>query len=135
MTSISAITANPYPVAAPKAAVDGHDETGAGKLQSMDDTSGTDGQELRVNSPDASIDAVKASGNSIEELEKQIEQTQEMLAQQQAQLADMQKSQASDEQKAMQAMEMQTQIAVTSSNLLALQAALLQAIFGIDVHA
>ena len=66
---------------------------------------------------------------------KQIEQTQKTLTEQQAQLANVQKGQASDEQKAQQVMEVQAQIAVTNSTLQVLQAALLQAMFSVDVHA
>lgn len=50
-------------------------------------------------------------------------------------MASVEKGQASDEQKVQQVMEIQTQIAVTNSTLQVLQAALLQAMFSVDVHA
>lgn len=92
-------------------------------------------KELRVNSAGASIDAVRSGGDPVRQLQKQIEQTQKILEQQQAQLTSTEKGQASDEQKAQQVMEIQAQIAVTNSTLQVLQAALLQAMFSVDVHA
>lgn len=58
-----------------------------------------------------------------------------MLAEQQAQLASSERGNASAEQKAQQVMEIQTQIAVTASNIQVLQATLLQAMLSVDVHA
>jgi len=135
MTGISAIPANPYPVAEPKAAVGESDETVAAELEPMGETAGQDRQELRVNSSSANIDAAMGGGSTVEQLQKQIEQTQKMLDGQQAQMASVARGQATDEQKAQQAMEIQTQIAVTNSTLMGLQAALLQALFSVDVHA
>lgn len=50
-------------------------------------------------------------------------------------MAGAEKGQACEEQKAQQVMEIQAQIAVTSSTLQVLQAALLQAMLSVDVHA
>ncbi|KAF0864974.1 hypothetical protein [Pseudomonas sp. LD120] len=133
MTIINANAVNPYPLSAPKVVTREAEDTSplAPAAQGKD---GED-KELRVNSADASIDAVRGGGDPVAQLQKQIEQTQKILEQQQAQLASTQKGQASDEQKAQQMMEIQTQIAVTSSTLQVLQAALLQAMFSVDVHA
>ncbi|MCE4058168.1 hypothetical protein [Pseudomonas sp. Au-Pse12] len=130
MTTITANIVNPYPLSAPKAA--SAEAEGTNPLAPVDESQD---KELRVNSGDASIDAITAGGDPVKALQKQIEQTQKILTEQQAQLANVQKGQASDEQKAQQMMEVQAQIAVTNSTLQVLQAALLQAMFSVDVHA
>ncbi|MFS1289323.1 hypothetical protein ACLRDI_16560 [Pseudomonas piscis] len=135
MTSINANTVNPYPPVAPKVRLSGAEDTAASRLAPAARIEQDEDKELRVNSADAGIDAVKDGGDPVKQLQKQIEQTQKILEQQQAQLASTEKSQASDDQKAQQVMELQAQIAQTSSTLQVLQAALLQAMFSVDVHA
>ncbi|WP_207815880.1 hypothetical protein [Pseudomonas sp. 50_B] len=135
MTTINANVVNPYPLSAPKAKTGEAEDTSTSPLAPVAENKDAEDQELRVNSADASIDAVKGGGDPVKQLQKQIEQTQKILAQQQAQLAGVEKGQASDEQKVQQVMEIQTQIAVTNSTLQVLQAALLQAMFSVDVHA
>lgn len=133
MTTINANAVNPYPLSAPKV-VTGEAEDASPLAPAVQSKEGED-KELRVNSAGASIDAVRSGGDPVRQLQKQIEQTQKILEQQQAQLASTEKGQASDEQKAQQVMEIQAQIAVTNSTLQVLQAALLQAMFSVDVHA
>lgn len=135
MTTITATIVNPYPLSAPKTASTEAEGNGASPLAPVDESKDGQDKELRVNSGDANIDAVKAGGDPVKALQKQIEQTQKTLTEQQAQMANVQKGQASDEQKAQQVMEVQAQIAVTNSTLQVLQAALLQAMFSVDVHA
>ena len=135
MTTITATIVNPYPLSAPKTASTEAEGNSASPLAPVDDSKDGQDKELRVNSGEANIDAVKAGGDPVKALQKQIEQTQKTLTEQQAQLANVQKGQASDEQKAQQVMEVQAQIAVTNSTLQVLQAALLQAMFSVDVHA
>lgn len=133
MTTINANAVNPYPLSAPTVVTGAAEDTSplAPAVQGKD---GED-KELRVNSAGAGIDAVQGGGDPVQQLQKQIEQTQKILQQQQAQLASTEKGQASDEQKAQQVMEIQAQIAVTNSTLQVLQAALLQAMFSVNVHA
>nr|BFD44099.1 hypothetical protein FFPRI1PSEUD_55980 [Pseudomonas sp. FFPRI_1] len=136
MTTINAVAINPYPLATSKAATAAADDTDSSPLAPVSESKDKDSKELRVNSADASIDAVKSGGDPVKALQKQIEQTQKLLAQQQQQLASIEKGQqATDEQKAQQVMEMQAQITTTSTTLQVLQAALLQAMFSVDVHA
>ncbi|MGZ0782577.1 hypothetical protein ACXM5X_06395 [Pseudomonas saponiphila] len=133
MTTITASIANPYPLSAPKTA--SAEAEGSSPLAPAKESQDGQGKELRVDAGDANIDAVTAGGDQVKALQKQIEQTQKTLTEQQAQLANVQKGQASDQQKAQQMMEVQAQIAVTNSTLQVLQAALVQAMFSVDVHA
>jgi hypothetical protein len=130
MINVSTITINSYAVSSPNVATGKPDER---KLVPVDDATDEDGK-LRVNSAGANIDSVGGASDPISMLKKQIEAAQKLLAEQQAQLANAQKIQ-NDEQRAAQVMEIQNQIAVTSSNLQVLQAALLQAMFSVDTHA
>ncbi len=130
MINVSTITINAYAVSSPNVATGQSDER---KLVPVEDATGEDGK-LRVNSAGANIDSVGSASDPVTVLKKQIEETQKMLAEQQAQLVSAQKSQ-DNEQEAQQVMEIQNQIAVTSSNLQVLQAALLQAMFSVDTHA
>ncbi|EJN29649.1 MULTISPECIES: hypothetical protein [unclassified Pseudomonas] len=132
MTSISATTVNPYPVTPSKVSIRDPQELAVNPLNTTD--ANGDG-ELRVNSAGANIASVGDAGSPIEALKKQIAEAQKLLAEQKAQLASTQRSQASPEQKAQQMMEMQTQIAVTASNIQVLQATLLQAMLSVDTHA
>ncbi|MCQ6257339.1 hypothetical protein [Pseudomonas sp. Q11] len=138
MTSISATTVNPYPLSAPKVSIKGaEDEAAISPAVSADDSDDKD-QQLKVDTSGANIAGAPASGSGdvIEQLKKQIEQTEKLLAEQQAQLARVQKSQANQEQKAQETMAIQTQIMATQATLQTLQAALLQAMtVSIDTHA
>src|SRR3546814_735736 len=138
MTSISATTVNPYPLSAPKVSIKGAEDEAAVSPAVSTDASDDKDQQLKVETSGANIDGAPASGSGdvIEQLKKQIEQTEKLLAEQQAQLARVQKSQANQEQKAQEAMAIQTQIMATQATLQTLQAALLQAMtVSIDTHA
>jgi len=133
MNPISSVSINTYAVASPNVITGEDDKVGSSLVIPVDEPSA--GDELRVDSPNANIEAVEGQSDPIKALKKQIAETQKMLAEQQAQLANAQKGAASDEQKAQEVMQLQAQIAVTASNLQVLQAALLQAMFSVDVHA
>ncbi|TNB77712.1 hypothetical protein FHJ31_26970 [Pseudomonas sp. Fig-3] len=138
MTSISAITVNPYPLSAPKVSIKGAEDVAAVSPAVSTDASEDKDRQLKVDTSGANIGGAPASGSGdvIEQLKKQIEQTEKLLAEQQAQLARVQKSQANQEQKAQEAMAIQTQIMATQATLQTLQAALLQAMtISIDTHA
>ncbi|WP_109512612.1 hypothetical protein [Pseudomonas ovata] len=80
-------------------------------------------------------EASKSSGGSpkeqmIEQIKKQIEDTQEMLEKLREQLAAVQKGSADDDTKAQQSMAIQSQIIAASANLQTLQASLLELIGG-----
>ena len=137
MAGIGVTAVNPYPLSAPKVLISGTDPsaTNSTALAPVKGEAGEDSKELRVNSAGASIDSVKGGGDPIEELKKQIEQTQRMLAQQQQELTSAQRGQGTDEQKAQRVMAIQAQITATSTTLQTLQAALLQAMSSVDVHA
>lgn len=138
MTSISAATVNPYPLSAPKVSIKGAEDEAAVSPAVSTDASEDKDRQVKVDTSGANIAGAPASGSGdvIEQLKKQIEQTEKLLAEQQAQLARVQKSQANQEQKAQQAMAIQTQIMATQATLQTLQAALLQAMtISIDTHA
>jgi vacuolar-type H+-ATPase subunit I/STV1 len=138
MTSISATTVNPYPLSAPKVSIRGAEEEKAVSPVVSPDADEDKDKELKVDTSGANIAGVGGSNGSdiIEQLKKQIERTEKLLADQQAQLARVQKSRANEEQKAQQAMAIQTQIMGTQATLQTLQAALLQAMtVSIDTHA
>jgi vacuolar-type H+-ATPase subunit I/STV1 len=138
MTSISATTVNPYPLSAPKVSIRGAEEEKAVSPVVTPDSSEDEKKELKVDTSGANIAGVGGSNGSniIEQLKKQIERTEKLLADQQAQLARVQKSRGDEEQKAQQAMAIQTQIMGTQATLQTLQAALLQAMtVSIDTHA
>ncbi|SEP06988.1 hypothetical protein [Pseudomonas sp. NFACC39-1] len=138
MTSISAITVNPYPLSAPKVSIKGAEDEAAVSSAVSTDASADKDRQLKVDTSGANIAGAPASGSGdvIEQLKKQIEQTEKLLAEQQAQLARVQKSQANQEQKAQETMAIQTQIMATQATLQTLQAALLQAMtVSIDTHA
>jgi hypothetical protein len=138
MTSISATTVNPYPLSAPKVSIRGAEEEKAVSPVVSPDSGEEKEKELKVDTSGANIAGVGGSNGSdiIEQLKKQIERTEKLLADQQAQLARVQKSRANEEQKAQQAMAIQTQIMGTQATLQTLQAALLQAMtVSIDTHA
>ncbi|MBT2339397.1 MULTISPECIES: hypothetical protein [Pseudomonas] len=138
MTTISATSVNPYPLSAPTVRI-----KGAAEDTSVTSTAATDAgdkkeKSLKVDTSGANIAGAPTSGgvDIIEQLKKQIEQTEKLLAQQQAELARVQKSQASQDQKAQQAMAIQTQIMGTQAALQTLRASLLQAMtVGVDTHA
>ncbi|UZE24771.1 hypothetical protein LOY67_04970 [Pseudomonas sp. B21-056] len=133
MTTISATIASPYSISTPKVSIRGTDDTTAST-----DASGEKEKSLKVDTSGANVAGAPASKgvDVIEQIKKQIEQTEKLLAQQQAQLARVQKSQASEEQKAQQAMAIQTQIMGTQAALQTLRGALLQAMtVGVDTHA
>jgi hypothetical protein len=133
MTTISATSVNPYPMSTPKVSIKGTDDT-----TSSTDAGSEKDQSLKVDTSGANVAGAPASKgvDVIEQIKKQIEQTEKLLAQQQAQLARVQKSQASEEQKAQEAMAIQTQIMGTQAALQTLRAALLQAMAGsVDTHA
>lgn len=135
MTTISATTVNPYPMSAPKVSIKGTTEETA---DATTDAGSEKEKSLKVDTSGANVAGAPSSTgvDVIEQIKKQIEQTEKLLAQQQVQLARVQKSQASEEQKAQQAMAIQTQIMGTQAALQTLQAALLQAMtVGIDTHA
>ncbi|WLH34630.1 hypothetical protein PSH79_22275 [Pseudomonas sp. FP2196] len=132
MTSISATTVNPYPVTPSKVSIRDPQEQATNPLNATDAT-GDD--QLRVNASGANINSVGDAGSPIEALKKQIAEAQKLLAEQQAQLASTERSNTSAEQKVQQVMEIQTQIAVTASNIQVLQATLLQAMMSVDTHA
>ena len=139
MTSISATTVNPYPLSAPKVSIRGAEEEKAVSPVALADSSEDKDKKLAVDTSGANIagaGASSGSGDVIEQLKKQIEQTEKLLAEQQAQLARVQKSRADEEQKAQETMAIQTQIMATQATLQTLQAALLQAMtISIDTHA
>ncbi|WPN64544.1 hypothetical protein QMK47_06020 [Pseudomonas sp. P9_35] len=138
MTSISATTVNPYPLSAPKVSIRGAEEEKAVSPVASTDSSEDKDKKLEVDTSGANVAGAgaEAGGDIIEQLKKQIEQAEKLLAQQQAQLARVQKSQASEEQKAQQAMALQTQIMGTQATLQTLRASLLQAMtISIDTHA
>ncbi|MCG6573988.1 hypothetical protein EGM97_04615 [Pseudomonas sp. AF32] len=134
MTTISATIASPYSMSTPKVSIKGttDDTTASTEAGSEKEAS------LKVDTSGANVAGAPASKgvDVIEQIKKQIEQTEKLLAQQQAQLARVQKSQASEEQKAQQAMAIQTQIMGTQAALQTLRGALLQAMtVGVDTHA
>lgn len=139
MTSISATTVNPYPLSAPKVSIRGAEEEKAVSPVTSTDGSEDKSKKLEVDTSGANIAGAGGSSGSsdvIEQLKKQIEQTEKLLAEQQAQLARVQKSRADEEQKAQETMAIQTQIMATQATLQTLQAALLQAMtVSIDTHA
>lgn len=139
MTSISATTVNPYPLSAPKVSIRGAEEEKAVSPVTSTDSSEDKDKALKVDTSGANIAGAggsSGSGDVIEQLKKQIERTEKLLAEQQAQLARVQKSQADQEQKSQEAMAIQTQIMATQATLQTLQAALLQAMtVSIDTHA
>ncbi|NUT81865.1 MULTISPECIES: hypothetical protein [Pseudomonas] len=139
MTSISATTVNPYPSSAPKVSIRGAEEEKAASPVASTDSSEDKDKKLEVDTSGANIAGAGGSSGSsdvIEQLKKQIEQTEKLLAEQQAQLARVQKSRADEEQKAQETMAIQTQIMATQATLQTLQAALLQAMtVSIDTHA
>lgn len=139
MTSISATTVNPYPLSAPKVSIRGAEEEKTVSPVTSTDGSEDKSKKLEVDTGGANIAGAGGSSGSsdvIEQLKKQIEQTEKLLAEQQAQLARVQKSRADEEQKAQETMAMQTQIMATQATLQTLQAALLQAMtVSIDTHA
>ena len=138
MTSISATTVNPYPLSAPKVSIRGAEEEKAASPAVSADSGEDKDKTLKVDTGGANIEGVGGSNGSnvIEQLKKQIERTEKLLAEQQAQLARVQKSQGDQEQKAQEAMAIQTQIMATQATLQTLQAALLQAMtVSIDTHA
>ncbi|AEV61059.1 hypothetical protein [Pseudomonas ogarae] len=139
MTSISATTVNPYPLSAPKVSIRGAEEEKAVSPVTSTDGSEDKSKTLEVDTSGANIAGAGGSSGSsdvIEQLKKQIEQTEKLLAEQQAQLARVQKSRADEEQKAQETMAIQTQIMATQATLQTLQAALLQAMtVSIDTHA
>jgi len=139
MTSISATTVNPYSLSAPKVSIRGAEEEKAVSPVASTDSSEDKDKKLAVDTSGANIAGAggsSGSGDVIEQLKKQIEQTEKLLAEQQAQLARVQKSRADEEQKAQETMAIQTQIMATQATLQTLQAALLQAMtISIDTHA
>lgn len=130
MINVNNITINSHIVSSPNVVTGKSDES---TLVPVADKLDEDGK-LRVNSAGANIDSVGGASDPIAALKKQIEEAKKLLAEQQAQLARAQKSQET-ELKAQEVMAIQNQIAVTSSNLQVLQAALLQAMFSVDTHA
>ncbi|WP_434650061.1 hypothetical protein [Pseudomonas sp. D1-2] len=139
MTSISATTVNPYPLSAPTVTIRGAEEDRAVSPVTPTETAEDKDKPLKVDTSGANIAGAggsSASSDVIEQLKKQIERTEKLLADQQAQLARVQKSQADQAQKSQQAMAIQTQIMATQATLQTLQAALLQAMtISIDTHA
>jgi septal ring factor EnvC (AmiA/AmiB activator) len=139
MTSISATTVNPYPLSAPKVSIRGAEEEKAVSPVTPTDSNEDKDKALEVDTSGANIAGAGGSSGAsdvIEQLKKQIERTEKLLAEQQAQLARVQKSQADQEQKSQEAMAIQTQIMATQATLQTLQAALLQAMtVSIDTHA
>ncbi|MDR6957294.1 hypothetical protein J2W43_001270 [Pseudomonas brassicacearum] len=138
MTSISATTVNPYPLSAPKVSIKGAQEEQALSPISSPETGDDKDKTLQVDTRGANVAGAPSSGagDIIEQLKKQIEQAEKLLAQQQAQLARVQKSQANEELKAQQAMAIQTQVMGTQAMLQTLRASLLQAMtVSVDTHA
>ncbi|UZE19043.1 hypothetical protein LOY70_05435 [Pseudomonas sp. B21-054] len=138
MTSINATTVNPYPLSAPKVSIKGAQEEQALSPVSSTETGDDKDKTLQVDTRGANVAGAPSSGSGdiIEQLKKQIEQAEKLLAQQQAQLARVQKSQANEELKAQQAMAIQTQIMGTQAMLQTLRASLLQAMtVSVDTHA
>ncbi|AOE64060.1 hypothetical protein LOY64_05715 [Pseudomonas corrugata] len=138
MTTISATTVNPYPLSAPKVRIGGAAEETTATSPASTDAGDEKEQSLKVDTSGANIAGAPAAGgvDTVEQLKKQIEQAEKLLAQQQAELARVQKSQASEEQKIQQAMAIQTQIMGTQAALQSLRASLLQAMAGsVDTHA
>ncbi|WP_335943412.1 hypothetical protein [Pseudomonas sp. G166] len=138
MTSISATTVNPYPMSASKVSIKGAEEEKTVSPVAATETDDDKDKTLQVDTRGANVAGAgaEAGDSTIEQLKKQIEQAEKLLAQQQAQLARVQKSQASEEQKAQQAMALQTQIMGTQATLQTLRASLLQAMtVSIDTHA
>ncbi|BBP61369.1 hypothetical protein [Pseudomonas sp. St316] len=138
MTTISATTINPYPLSAPTTRIKGADEDTTATTTASTDAGDEKGKSLKVDTSGANVAGAPSSGgiDIVEQLKKQIEQTEKLLAQQQAELARVQKSQASAEQKAQQTMAIQTQIMGTQAALQTLRASLLQAMTtSIDTHA
>ncbi|OAB51293.1 hypothetical protein [Pseudomonas thivervalensis] len=138
MTSISATTINPYLSSAPKVSIRGAEEEKAVSPVTSTETGEDKDKKLEADTGGASIAGVGGSSGSdvIEQLKKQIERTEKLLAEQQAQLAQVQQSRADEEQKAQETTAIQIQIMATQATLQTLQAALLQAItVSIDTHA
>ncbi|AHL32376.1 hypothetical protein CD58_05505 [Pseudomonas brassicacearum] len=140
MTTISATTVNPYPLSAPKVSIKGATEEKGTSAVAPTDANGDKDKDskLSVDTSGANVAGAPSSGGGdvIEQLKKQIEQAEKLLAQQQAQLARVQKSQANEEQKAQQAMAIQTQIMGTQAMLQTLRASLLLAMtVSVDTHA
>ncbi len=95
MTSISATTVNPYPLSAPKVSIRGAEEEKAVSPVASTDSSEDKDKKLEVDTSGANIAGAggsSGSGDVIEQLKKQIEQTEKLLAEQQAQLARVQKA-------------------------------------------
>ena len=134
MNSITSISVNSYAVSSPNV-ITGEDDKKSSTLIQPVEEAGEAGKELRVDSASANINAVDDASDPIKALKEQIEAAQKLLAEQQAQLASAQRGKGTEEQKAQEVMQIQNQIAITASNLQVLQAALLQAMFSVDVHA
>ncbi|WP_053182238.1 hypothetical protein [Pseudomonas thivervalensis] len=138
MTSISATTINPYLSSAPKVSIRGTEEEKAVSPVTSTEAGEDKDKKLEADTGGASIAGVGSGSGSdiIEQLKKQIERTEKLLAEQQAQLAQVQQSRADEEQKAQETTAIQIQIMATQATLQTLQAALLQAItVSIDTHA
>jgi len=136
MTTISATTLNPYLPSSPNISLKGAAETPASATSptvSLGITEEKDDKKL----PEATgVSSGGSNKETIDELKKQIEQTEKLLAQQQAQLARIQNSRMAEEQKSQQAMALQNQIMGTQATLMTLRGALLQAMtVSIDTHA
>ncbi|EJL02440.1 MULTISPECIES: hypothetical protein [Pseudomonas] len=136
MTTISATTLNPYLPSSPNISLKGAAETPASATSptvSLGITEEKDDDKL----PEATgVSSGGSNKETIDELKKQIEQTEKLLAQQQAQLARIQNSRMAEEQKSQQAMALQNQIMGTQATLMTLRGALLQAMtVSIDTHA
>ncbi|OLF51731.1 hypothetical protein [Pseudomonas chlororaphis] len=129
MTGIGAASINPYPLAATPQKLNIAEpqanplDEQAPRMADDSDAVSADMQEYG-----AEADLTSTSADVIAQLQKQIDETKKTLLEQQAQLSRVQRGRANDEQKALQALEVQTQIAVTSSKLQVLQEALLQAL-------
>ncbi|MCK9814391.1 hypothetical protein M1B35_09670 [Pseudomonas sp. MAFF 302046] len=136
MTGINATTFNPYLVPSSSTKIRGEEEKSPVAGVSEQGETEKDGS-LKINVSSASTDAAaaQAASDPVEQLKKQIADTQKLLTQQRAQLAGTQRGQANAEQKAQQVMNLQTQIMGTNATLQTLQAALVQATSGVDTHA
>lgn len=136
MTTISGTTLNLYPSSPLKATIREPEDKATSALAPVDDSAEQSDEASTKPSKVTGDLAATSSTSYVEQLKKQIEQAQKLLAQQQAQLQSVERGQASDEQKAQQAMAIQTQIMGTSASLQTLQSALLQAMSGsVDTHA
>ncbi|UVK90119.1 hypothetical protein LOY52_08600 [Pseudomonas sp. B21-051] len=90
---------------------------------------------LRTDSSEEGVNAVKQPTSAVELIKKQIAETQHQLATRKAELSKTERMNMPEEEKAQRTIEIQNQISVCAGNLHALQATLIQMTLSVDTHA